>query len=140
MASAIKKRGGQEKENEAVKQGPIEMGEAVITTGGDLPAEYVIHTAVMGQDLHTDEDKVKKATASSLNLAEENELTSIALPAIGTGVGGMSIHLCAKIMLNESIDFLMSAKSLKHVKFTLFDDDSYKVFDEELRKIFSTGK
>ncbi len=138
VAGAIKKKGGQEIETEAVKQGPIEVGGAVITTGGDLPAEYVIHAAGMGQDLRTDEDLVRKTTISSLELAEEKQLNSISFPAIGTGVGGMSLHLCAQVMLNECVEFLLGSSSLKTIKFVLFDSEGFKVFNEELRRLFSS--
>ncbi len=140
VAGAIKKRGGQAIENEAVSQGPIEIGESVITTAGDLPSEYVIHAAGMGQDLHTDEERVRKATISSMRLAEEKSLTSIAFPAIGTGVGGLEIHLCAKTMLNEAVNILMTTKSLKLIRFVLFDNDSFAIFETELKNIFSAGR
>lgn len=137
VAGAIKKRGGQQIETEAVSQGPIGIGDAVITTGGSLPAPYVIHAAGMGQDLRADAEKVRKATHSSLKLAEEKQLKSIAFPAIGTGVGGLSIHLCAQVMLNEAINFLTESASLRSVRFVLFDNRATQAFTEELRKIFS---
>ncbi|MCP4725615.1 MAG: macro domain-containing protein [bacterium] len=140
VAGAIKKKGGQIVETEAVKQGPIEIGNAVITTAGDLPAEYVIHAAGMGQDLKTDEDKVRMTTKSSLELAEDNKVSSIAFPAIGTGVGGMSLHLCAQVMLNEAVEFLLGSSSLKTIKFVLFDSEGFNVFNEELKRLFSSSK
>lgn len=140
VAGAIKKRGGQQIETEAVAQGPVEVGGAVITSAGNLKAKHVIHAAGMGQDLQTDENKVKAATRSSLELAENRGLSSIAFPAIGTGVGGLEIHLCAKIMINEALDFLLKSKKLKDVRFVLFDNGSLTAFEESLRNIFSAGK
>ena len=139
VAGAIKKSGGQQIETEAVSQGPIKIGGAVITTGGNLPAPYVIHAAGMGQDLRTDADKVRQATRASLKLAEEKQLKSIAFPAIGTGVGGLSTHLCAQVMLNEAIHFLTESTSLRMVRFVLFDNSATQAFTEELRKIFSAN-
>ena len=138
VAGAIKKKGGQEIETEAVRQGPVDIGAAVITTGGNLKAKFVIHAAGMGQDLRTDEEKVRSATRSSLKLADENKVGTLAFPAIGTGVGGFSIHQCAQTMINESIDFLSESKTLKLVRFVLFDDAGFQSFEEELRIIFSS--
>ncbi len=137
VAGAIKKKGGQQIENEAVALGPVEIGGAVITTGGNLPAKFVVHAAGMGQDLQTDDHKVRKSTLSSLELAEEKQLNSIAFPAVGTGVGGLDMHLCAKIMLNESLEFLIRSQNLRDIKFVLFEEKSFTIFCEELRLIFS---
>lgn len=138
VAGVIKKNGGQEIETEAVKQGPVEIGDAVITTGGDLLAKHVIHAVGMGQDLRTDPEKVRNSTRSSLMLAEKNKIESIAFPAIGTGVGGFSMHQCAQIMLNEAINFLMESSSVKAILFVLFDDEGCRIFEDELRGIFSS--
>ena len=138
VAGAIKRKGGQLIEDEAVAQGPIEIGDAVITTGGELPARYVIHAAGMGQDLHTSEDILRKVTVRCLELAEENSIRSLAFPAIGTGVGGFEIHHCAKIMMGETVDYLASAKVLEQVNFVLFDADGREAFEKQLRIIFSS--
>src|SRR4029077_2523543 len=66
VAGALKRAGGAEIEREAVPQGPVETGEAVVTTGGSLQAQYVIHAAVMGQDLRTDQSKIARATRNAL--------------------------------------------------------------------------
>src|SRR5437660_5250612 len=66
VAGALKRAGGSEIEREAVAKGPIEIGEVVVTSGGELPAKYVIHAAVMGQDLTTDRSKISRATRNSL--------------------------------------------------------------------------
>ena len=84
VAGAIKRKGGIEIEEEAVKKGPIPVGEAIVTGAGKLKAKYVIHGAVMGRDLQTDAEKIKNATINSLKRAEELGLKSIAFPAFGT--------------------------------------------------------
>jgi len=137
VAGAIKRKGGEIVEREAVAKGPVSVGDAVITTAGELKARHVIHAAGMGQDLRTDEDLVRKATHSSLVLAEEKKLTSLAFPAIGCGVGGLSAHLCARAMLAEAVEFLQESESLEKVVFVLFDDGTYRIFQERLAKIFS---
>lgn len=131
VAGAIKRRGGQVIEEEAMRQGPIEVGQAVITTGGHLKARHVIHAAGMGQDLRTDESKIRAAVHNSLRLAEENGLESIAFPAIGTGVGGFPMQKAAEIMMEEARKFLETAQHVKEILFVLFDDYSFQVFKEE---------
>ncbi|MBC8174676.1 MAG: macro domain-containing protein [Candidatus Marinimicrobia bacterium] len=137
VAGAIKRKGGQIIEDEAVAKGPIEVGDVVITTGGKLTAKYVIHAAGMGQDLQTDEKIIRKVTHRCLELAEQNRITTLSFPAIGTGVGGFEIHHCAKIMFEETVDYLVSAKILKKVQFVLFNKEGFKAFDDQLRSMFS---
>jgi O-acetyl-ADP-ribose deacetylase (regulator of RNase III) len=113
VAGAIKRKGGKEIEDEAMKKCPIPIGEAVVTKAGKLKANYVIHAAVMGQDLTTNEEYIRNATLNSLKRAEELKLKSIAFPAFGTGVGGFPLDRCAQIMLDQVKDFSKKAKSLK---------------------------
>ncbi|MFN8186414.1 MAG: macro domain-containing protein [Gaiellales bacterium] len=98
VAGAIKRAGGEEIEREAISKGPIPVGEAVATGAGSLTARYVIHGAVMGQDLRTSEELIEATTLSCLRVAEQLGLRSIALPAFGTGVGGFPVDRCAQVM------------------------------------------
>ena len=91
VAGAIVRRGGRGIENEAVRQGPINVSQAVVTGGGTLPAKHVIHAAVMGQNLQTDGDTIRQTTINALKLAEKQALRSVAFPALGTGVGGVLV-------------------------------------------------
>jgi O-acetyl-ADP-ribose deacetylase (regulator of RNase III) len=133
VAGAIKRKGGIEIEREAVSKGPVKVGEAVITGAGRLKARYVIHAAGMGQDLQTDARKVKDATRSSLELAESHKISSIAFPAIGTGVGGFPASECAKIMVGEAASFLRKSRSLRKVTFVLFDKSTEDAFRAVLK-------
>ena len=134
VAGALKRAGGAEIEREAVAKGPVEIGEAVVTSGGALPARYVIHAAVMGQDLRTDQSKIRKATKSSLTCARELDIRSIAFPALGTGVGGFPVELAAETMIDECVSFINSraAPSLKKILFVLFSDDVLTAFEKRL--------
>jgi O-acetyl-ADP-ribose deacetylase (regulator of RNase III) len=140
VAGAIKKIGGEEIEREAVNQGPVEVGDAVLTSGGTLKARWVIHAAVMGQDLHTNAEYIKKATRRALNVAESKKLSSISFPALGTGVGNFSLYHCAKIMITEAIEFLFQSKSVTLIKFVLFNALSFSAFEEELHLQFSSKR
>ena len=132
VAGALKRVGGPEIEAEAMTKGPIPVGEAVATTAGRLPARYVIHAAVMGQDLQTDAEKIKLATRNSLLCADELGLKTIAFPALGTGVGGFPLGECARIMIGEVIQLSAWGSSLETVAFVLFDDVAFQVFRQEL--------
>jgi O-acetyl-ADP-ribose deacetylase (regulator of RNase III) len=130
VAGAIKRVGGEEIEREAVAKGPIEVGEAVATGAGRLHAHYVIHGAVMGQDLQTNADLVGRTTASCLHAADELGLASLALPAFGTGVGGFPLSECARIMVGAAAAF--EPASLQRVVFAVFGHDAERAFREAL--------
>ena len=132
VAGAIKRKGGVEIEEEAMKQGPVPIGEAVVTSAGSLKAKYVIHAVVMGQDLITNEEYIKDATNNSLKRAEDLKIKSIAFPAFGTGVGGFPTDKCAEIMLAVVKDFSKEAKYLKEISFVIFDKKSYDVWSVQL--------
>jgi len=130
VAGAIKRAGGPEVERDAVAKGPIPVGSAVESIAGALPHQYVIHGAVMGQDLRTDEGLIAQTTRSSLELADKLGLTSVALPAFGTGVGGFPVDDCATIMVREVNKFSTNTENLKRVVFVLFGDAAYRAFCE----------
>jgi O-acetyl-ADP-ribose deacetylase (regulator of RNase III) len=136
VAGAIKRKGGVIVEEEAMRQGPVEVGEAVLTTGGNLAATHVIHAAVMGPDLKTDADKITRATRAVLALADKHRITSLALPALGTGVGHVAPAASAEAMLPEVLSHLKSGRSsLKRVVFVLYQDDAHRAFSETLKRL-----
>jgi O-acetyl-ADP-ribose deacetylase len=126
VAGAIKRAGGREIEAEAVAQGPIEVGEAVVTSGGSLKARHVIHGAVMGQDLRTNGELVRKTTRRVLEVADGVDVRSLALPAFGTGVGGFPLDECAAIMVGEVSSY--EPRSLERVVFAVFGTDAEEAF------------
>ncbi len=131
VAGAIKRRGGKVIEDEAVKRGPIEIGQAVYTSAGSLKAKYVIHAATMGMDFKTDEAKVRNSCRASLKIAEKLKINSIAFPALGCGVGGFPYLASAKIMAQEVFRHLKEDEpSLKEVVFCLYDRETYEVFNK----------
>ena len=136
VAGAIKRRGGGVIEREAVAKGPIEVGGAVETTAGDLPYRYVIHGAVMGQDLQTSAELIEATTLSCLRLADNLGVRSLALPSFGTGVGGFDRRQCAKIMLGAVEKFSPESTSLQRVVMTLFGPGAFAIFDEVARQMW----
>jgi O-acetyl-ADP-ribose deacetylase (regulator of RNase III) len=134
VAGAIKNRGGDVIEQEAKSKGPVMPGEAVHTGAGRLPFKYVIHGAVMGQDLRTSATLIRQTTIACLNIADKLEVESIAFPAFGTGVGGFPMTACANIMVSTAQNWEPFARHLKRVQFCLFDDVGYKLFSDALNK------
>ena len=136
VARAIKRKGGVIIEEEAMQQGPVEVGEAVLTTGGNLAATHVIHGAVMGPDLKTDGETIAKTTRAILALAEKHRITSIALPALGTGVGHVPPPISADAMLKEVVAHLKrGTSSLRRVVFVLYLDDAHRAFTDTLKRL-----
>jgi O-acetyl-ADP-ribose deacetylase len=136
VAGAIKRKGGVIIEEEAMRQGPVEVGEAVLTTGGNLAATHVIHAAVMGPDLKTDAEKIAATTRAILALTAKRRITSLALPALGTGVGHVPPAVSAEAMLNAVISHLKAGGTpLKRVTFVLYQDDAYKAFTDTLKRL-----
>jgi O-acetyl-ADP-ribose deacetylase (regulator of RNase III) len=134
VAGALKRAGGEEIEEQAVVQGPVPVGEVVVTKAGRLKARYVIHAAVMGQDLRTSAPAIKKATENSLKRADELGCKSIALPALGTGVGGFSLTECARLMISAVRDYAEGNIGIEKVIFVLYGEPAYHVFKTELEQ------
>jgi O-acetyl-ADP-ribose deacetylase (regulator of RNase III) len=132
VAGAIKEKGGREIEKEAINKGPIPLGEAVATAAGKLRCKFVIHAAGMEPGGRATVESVRDSTRNSLLRAEELGLESIALPAIGTGVGGLSLEEAARIQIEEARRFAGEAKSLKRIVFALFGEEAYKIYRREL--------
>jgi O-acetyl-ADP-ribose deacetylase (regulator of RNase III)/ADP-ribose pyrophosphatase YjhB (NUDIX family) len=131
LAGAIKKKGGKSIEDEAVKKGPIEIGQATFTSAGSLKAKYVIHAATMGMDFETDEIKIRNSCKNALKVAEELKIESIAFPALGCGVGGFPLLAAAKIMAQEVFRHLKAEPSgLKEIIFCLYDKETYGIFNK----------
>lgn len=137
VAGAIKRKGGVIIEEEAMRQGPVEVGEAVLTTGGNLAATHVIHAAAMGSDLATDGEIIARTTRSVLALADKHRLTSVALPALGTGVGRVAPAVSAEAMLGEVVAHLKAnpGSALRRIVFVLYLDEAFKAFTDTLRRL-----
>jgi len=139
VAGAMKRKGGIVIEEEALRQGPVEIGDAVLTVAGNLPAMHVIHAATMGKDLKTDPEKIAAATRSTLALAEKHRLTSIAFPALGSGVGGVPPEKSADAILSTVLEHLKGGNStLQKILFVVYQDEAYKAFTESLKRLSGT--
>ena len=132
VAGAIRRKGGPTIQHECDVIGSVSLGEAAITGGGQLKARHVIHAASMHLGGLTSEESLRAATINSLQRAEEKHLTSLAFPAIGTGIAGFPVARCAQVMLEEIRNCLSGPTSLQRVLFVLFDQPALQVFQQTL--------
>lgn len=139
VAGAIVRKGGRIIQEESDKIGYCRVGQAVITGGGNLKAKYVIHAVGPRMGEGNEDEKLRNATLNSLKLAEENKLTSIAFPAISTGIFGFPMDRAAKIMLKTAINYLKGETNLRRIIFCLFGKDSLNIFEKELESQLQKG-
>ena len=134
---AIHRAGGPSIMEECKKIGGCPTGQAVITTGGNLKAKYVIHTVgpIYQGGTKGEAELLKSAYLSSLKLASAKELKSIAFPAISTGAYAYPLNEAAHIALKTAIDYLRKHNDIELIRFVLFGRKTYDAFLEELRKL-----
>lgn len=133
---AIHRAAGRELLAECRTLGGCETGQAKITRGYRLKARHVIHAV---GPIYTgraqDADLLASAVRHSLQLADDHHLTSIALPAISTGVYGYPMRQAAHVILSTIIDYLKSGTQLERVIMCLYDSRALAVFDDVLRTL-----
>jgi O-acetyl-ADP-ribose deacetylase (regulator of RNase III) len=135
VAGAIRTKGGPAIQQECNQIGGCPVGGAVITTGGNLKAKHVIHAVGPRMGEGNEEEKLKNATLNSLKVADENNLKSIAFPAISTGIFGFPIDRCAEIMLTTTIEYLKGETKLEKVVFCLFGQEAFTTFKDTLERL-----
>jgi O-acetyl-ADP-ribose deacetylase (regulator of RNase III) len=135
VAGAIARAAGPELERESRAKAPIAVGDAIETTGGDLPARWVIHAATMATPGGTtDADTVRRCTAATLWKAEELACRSLALVAFGTGVGGFPVSEAASIEVDEVTRHLSSGSRLERVVFAVRGAEALSAFEHALSR------
>ena len=112
------------------KQGGCKVGEAVITTAGNLPAKFVIHTVgpVWNSGKSNEESLLSQAYINSLRIAVDNHVQSIAFPNISTGIYHFPKEAAAKIAVSAVTDFLANTDVIRKVIFVCFDDENYNIY------------
>ena len=138
---AIHKKGGPEILKELrEKYDKCPTGEAVITGAGNLKAKYVIHAVgpIYKDGKHGEPELLKKAYENSLKLAISHNIQSISFPSLSTGAYGYPIEEAAKIALSTVIEFLKTHKKPKLVRFVLWGERNYNVFQETLKNLLSS--
>lgn len=132
VAAAIVRKGGKIIQEESqiwvTARGPVPTGSCAITSAGTLPARYVIHAVGPRMGEGNEDEKLAQATRSALEMAEKHNLSSIAFPAISTGIFGYPMDRCAKVMLSTAIDYVKKSTGLKLILFCLYDASAFEVF------------
>ena len=138
VGGALKRAGGDAIEFAAVRQGPIELGEAVVTGPGGLAAKAVIHTASLDRDRRTSGPVLEAAVRSAFARAREIGATSIAFPALGTGVGGFPLDEAARITVATVRDELNRSEAIEHVILALRGLAAYQAFERAMADVAAT--
>ncbi len=137
VAGAIKRAGGKEIEEEALKQAPVPVGRAVATGAGKLGAKYVIHAPTMERPaMQTGPENVRLAVKGALECADSLKLESIAFPGMGTGVGGLALEKAAQVMIRETKGHIDEKTSLRKILFIGFRDEMTHAFSMAVKKVF----
>jgi len=129
VAAAISRAGGPEVQRESDERAPIELGEAVETTAGDMPARYVIHAATMVLGGPTSAEIIERATESTLRCAERLGCLSVALVAFGTGVGAFPLIEAAQLMTGVA---RAHGGGLERIVFCVHGSDARRAFESAI--------
>jgi O-acetyl-ADP-ribose deacetylase len=132
VAGAIVRAGGSSIQEESLQKAPIELGDAVETAAGTLPARWVIHAATMELGGPTSAEIIRRATASTLAKADELGARSLALVAFGTGVGGFPVAEAAQIEVEEVLRHIDAGSGLELVVFAVFGSEARNAFERAL--------
>ncbi|MFX1564481.1 MAG: macro domain-containing protein [Promethearchaeota archaeon] len=131
VAGAIRRRGGPAIQRECDDIGGTPVGSAILTTGGNLKARYVIHAVGPRWGEGDEANKLASAVRNALKIAIGKHLRSIAFPAISTGIFGFPKEQAAEIILSTTLAFVQELdSSLRRIVFCLFDPTSYAIFEE----------
>ncbi len=128
VAGAISRAGGPSVQAESDERAPIELGEAVETSAGEMPSRWVIHAATMVLGGPTSAEIIRKATASTLAKADELGARSLALVAFGTGVGGFPLEEAARIEAEEVRRHLERGSGLERIVFAVRGEEAEAAF------------
>ena len=124
--------GGPDVQRESAARAPIGLGEAIETSGGQLPCSWVIHAATMELGGPTSAEIIRRATGGTLRKADELGARSLALVAFGTGVGGFPVHEAARIEVDEVRRHLAAGSSLERVIFAVRGAAAREAFERAL--------
>ena len=128
MAGAIARAGGPAIQAESRERAPIGLGEAVETSGGEMPSRWVIHAATMELGGPTSADIIRRATESTLARADELGARSLALVAFGTGVGGFAMEDAARIEAQAVRAHLDAGSGLERIVFAVHGAEAAEAF------------
>jgi len=142
VGGALKRAGGDVIEFAAVRQAPVSLGDAIVTTAGTLAAKAVVHAVSVDRDRRTSGPVIEAAVRNAMARARDIGAASVAFPALGTGVGGFPLEDAAAITVQTVRRELFRSPSIEHVIFALRGAASYRAFEEALAATVepSTGR
>jgi O-acetyl-ADP-ribose deacetylase (regulator of RNase III) len=132
IAGELKRYGGEAIEFAALRQAPVQLGDAIVTPAGNLAAKVVIHAVSIGRDRRTSAPAIDRAARNAMARVRELGLSSVAFPALGTGVGGFPMDEAARIAVGAVRDELHSSPQVEHVIFALRGATAYESFARAL--------
>ncbi|MFB6183164.1 MAG: macro domain-containing protein [Haloarculaceae archaeon] len=135
VAGALRRRAGQEINEEAVSKGPIDLGDVAVTDAYDLDAEWVIHAAAMPHygDGRATVESIRNATRNALERADELGATSIVLPLLGTGVAGFDAREGARLVCAVVRDY--DPETLADVRIIAYGDEDFEALRAAARDV-----
>lgn len=137
VAGAIARKGGPTIQEECNRHGPIRVGEAAITGAGNLPAKYVIHAASMSLGGMATAESIRSSVAHTFRLADEHQVRTIALPAVGMGIAGFPLREGARLMMETLKAHIDGGTGLQLVRFCLLGSEAREAFEQALQEVFS---
>lgn len=137
VAGAIRSRGGPAIQRECDQHGPVNVGDAALTGGGELKARHVIHAASMRLGGSTTAEALRSSMDSAFRLAREHDVKTIAVPAVGTGIAGFPMEECAIVMAHSLSAAFAQGWRPEEVRFVLFGDAARRTFESSFRSAFS---
>jgi O-acetyl-ADP-ribose deacetylase (regulator of RNase III) len=132
VGGALKRAGGDQIEFEAVRQAPVPLGGAIVTAAGRLAARWVIHAVSLDRERRTSSDAIALATRNAMARARELGATSVAFPALGTGVGGFPLDAAATTTVAIVREELVRSPSIERIVFALRGAAAYEAFQAAL--------
>ena len=134
VSGAIRRVAGQAVQDECHKIGTVPLGTAVVTSGGLLKAQWIIHAAVNPLGMWADAKSVRNATRAVLKRADEKQVKRLAFPALGTGAGALAVERCADILIDEVMKHCETDQTpLEEVLFVLYDEKPFAIFEEKFK-------
>lgn len=134
VSGAIRRVAGQSVQDECHQIGTVPLGTAVVTSGGQLKAKWIIHAAVNPLGMWADAKSVRNAARATLKRADERQVKRLAFPALGTGAGALAVERCADILIEEVQKHCENDQtSLEEVMFVLYDEKPFAIFEEKFK-------
>lgn len=135
VAGAIVRRGGESIQKESDKIAPIPLGGVGVTSAGKLPARYIFHAATMHLGGKAEKETIRKNIQNIFQKAEELKVSTLALPALGCGIGGLSLQEGAEIILKEIQEGLKKYAYPKEIRVVLWGKEAYRIFYEKAKEL-----